>query len=286
MVYRYILQSGETSFLTEKIDGITIFERLERAIEVPESDPLTGILITSLKRRAINFGFMDTIVQTGHLFFSSILKYRAAHMLAWLLERRKDSSQRAIPIRKMAGDIQQSIPTMFGSSSGWMLSSTDHSNQPDVWGTAFAVYAGLLTGKERIAAIEVLRDAYLSGDTCYRGNVRHVPKSLEASPEAVWDRTVQGFEMKNRYQNGAYWGTPVGWYIYALNQIDPKCTKKMFEEYVDELMEGDFRHNGGMGSPWECFHGEGDYRQNGVYMTSVTVPYGVFLEMERHSKFL
>lgn len=281
MVYEYIRQCGEASILNEVVSGYPILERMERAYAVPESNPDTELLVTTLERRAINFGFVDTVVQTGHLLFSSILKYRASQQLAWMLGEFGEDDTRAAIYREKALRIQEAVPAVFGDGSGWLLASTGCSNQVDVWGTAFAVYTGLLAGDARQAAIRVLHEAYLQGDTCCRGNVRHVPISRDASEDKAWSHTVEGFGRKNRYQHGAYWGTPTGWYISALNETDPKSALQMFEEYMEELREGDYRRNGGMGSPWECFHPDGHHRQNGVYMTTVTVPYSVIMEMNR-----
>jgi hypothetical protein len=281
MVYEYLEQGGDPSILREVVGGYSILDRMEKAYAVPESDPETELTKTELDRRAVNFGFMDIVVQTGFLLFSSILKYRASLQLARILERFEREHGKAEIYKEKARRIQRAVPEVFGDGSGWLKASTGLSGQPDVWGTAFAVYTGLLHGESRQAALRVLHEGYLRGDTCYRGNVRHVPVSGEASPEHVWSHTAEGFARKNRYQNGAYWGTPAGWYIYALNEADPECAKQMFEEYIGELTEGDFRRHGGMGSPWECFHPDGEHRQNGVYMTSVTVPYSVFIKMER-----
>jgi len=80
---------------------------------------------------------------------------------------------------------------------------------------------------------------------------------------------------KNTYQNGAYWNTATGWVCHAVAKKDLRLARKLAAEYIDELKKGDFRLGGGHGSPWECIHPNGN-RQNPVYMTSVTVPLGVF----------
>lgn len=81
-----------------------------------------------------------------------------------------------------------------------------------------------------------------------------------------------GPHKKNTYQDGAYWNTPTGWVAYAIAQINTDLATKLFKEYIEELREGDFRKGSEFGSPWECMHPEGDYKQNPVYMTSVTCP--------------
>jgi hypothetical protein len=60
---------------------------------------------------------------------------------------------------------------------------------------------------------------------------------------------------------------------------DPEAARKLAEEYVLELIENDFRKGPGYGSPYECFHSSG-FRQNPVYMASVTCPYIVFKKLK------
>jgi hypothetical protein len=83
---------------------------------------------------------------------------------------------------------------------------------------------------------------------------------------------------KNRYQNGAYWGTPTGWVCYAIHQVSPDNARTLAEAYIVELKENDFRKDGDFGAPYECFNREG-YTQNPIYLTSVSVPLTVFKKM-------
>ncbi len=76
------------------------------------------------------------------------------------------------------------------------------------------------------------------------------------------------------YQNGAYWHTPTGWVISVLQRRDPALAMKVFQDYIHHLRANDFRLGQKAEAPWECF-GPKDYVQNGVYMTSVTLPWAV-----------
>ncbi|WP_423130229.1 hypothetical protein [Gaoshiqia sp. Z1-71] len=79
-------------------------------------------------------------------------------------------------------------------------------------------------------------------------------------------------------QNGAYWGTPVGWVCYAIAKVDGGAARKLAGEYLDDLKMHDYRKGEEFGAPYECFHPSGN-RQNPVYLTSVTCPYAVFLKI-------
>ena len=61
-------KTGEKEILAEKINGQTLLERLDIAFAVPPSNPETQIVYTTSESRGVNFGFFDSIVQTGDLF--------------------------------------------------------------------------------------------------------------------------------------------------------------------------------------------------------------------------
>lgn len=277
MAYAFVKSTGDSSILAEAWGEIALWERLEGAFHVPESDANTGILFTSLASRAVNFGFVDSVVQTGSLLFATLLKYRASGHLAELAEL-GGQADKAERYRRIAQQIKHYLPSVFGSDSGWLLAATGYGKQPDVWGTAYAIYLGLLDGEAYEAALSAIRHGYRSGTTCYKGNVRHLPLEAGTLMGTAWEKTVENYPI-NTYQNGAYWGTPTGWYVYALSLTDSDAAQEMFENYVDGMLAEDYRSYGGEGAPWECIHPDGDYRQNGVYMTTVAVPYGVFKVM-------
>jgi hypothetical protein len=105
----------------------------------------------------------------------------------------------------------------------------------------------------------------------YRGNIRHLRTSDDYSETSIWEAMV-GPHKKNAYQDGAYWNTPTGWVVYAIAKVNMDLARKLADEYIEELREGDFRKGEGFGSPWECIHPEENYKQNPVYMTSVACP--------------
>ena len=64
-------------------------------------------------------------------------------------------------------------------------------------------------------------------------------------------------------------------YYDAIAKVDLSLAMKLAREYIDELRINDYRKGEGFGAPYECFNPSG-YKQNPVYMTSVTSPYAVF----------
>ena len=68
---------------------------------------------------------------------------------------------------------------------------------------------------------------------------------------------------KKRYQNGAFWATPSGWVMGALNGRTPELARRMFADLVE-----DFR-SGGI---CECVNA--GYRNPERYVNSATNPRG------------
>jgi hypothetical protein len=106
------------------------------------------------------------------------------------------------------------------------------------------------------------------------GQIRHVLTTDDYDESTAWERSLAA---KNTYQNGAYWGTPTGWVCRTIARVDLPAARQLAREYTGYLQRTDFRVPGPEnGGPWECIHPPTGHRQNPVYMTTVTVPYGVF----------
>ncbi len=275
MAALYLKAGGKTGFLTDDINGKPLTDRLESAYTMPPSDPETGIVHVSEKNRGVNFGFFDSVTHTGDLFFASVLKYRAALDLAGMF----DALGRAEPAQKYrdaAARLRDVLPKRFPADRAILRASTGLSAQPDVWGTAFAVYVGALPPDVEKAACEGLADALKRGTIAWKGGVRHVPTDADFSKDSAWEKALTP---KNHYQNGAYWDTPTGWVCYAVAKANPGLAKSLAGDLVAELREGDFRKGEQFGSPWECFHPDGNHRQNPIYLASVTAPLDAFQRM-------
>lgn len=282
MCHWYVQQTNDTDFLKSEIKGIPVIERLSRAFEVPPCEASTGIISVTKQRRATNWGFVDTIMMTGRLLFCSLLKLRACRRMASLCEL-IGKTQEGELYRQIADTLLKSIPATFATESGWLLAATGQCRQHDVWGTAFAIYENALTGDIKQDALKAILKSYRDGTATCRGNVRHILTTEDWNQNTAWEST---YTPHNTYQNGAYWGTPVGWFLYALAQIDPQACTQFVAEYVDELIEGDYRKPGSRGSPLECFHPQIDHWRNPVYMTSVTCAVGALrrLRLENAGK--
>jgi len=225
-------------------------------------DPETGLCACNEENRAVDWGFCDQIVKTGKLLFPSLLRFRAARLLAKALgdaeyDRRAD---------QLAVMIQE---TFSEKETGWLLSATGTGAQPDVWGTACAVCFGALDGEAAKEAANVLLEAYRGGDAVKAGYIRHVSKSRDFSADSAWER-APGLA-KGNYQNGAWWSTATGWYAYALNTVSPEAARNLIDDFIRHTKK--YRRQG---APYEFFRDDTGEPSGLNYGTSAALPFAWF----------
>jgi hypothetical protein len=264
----------ELKTLTAEVNGITVFERVEKAFASPTTDPKSGLAATTEADRAVGFGFCDAETHTGKLLFPSLLRYRAAGELAEMA-RALGYGNRAPVYQQIQKAIRENLVSTFAApktNGGWLRASTELSRQSGVWGTLFALHLGVLGRGEAAAARRTVADAVRRGCITYEGGVRHVPTDLDFSKTTAWERSLSPL---NTYQNGAYWHTASGWLIEALWWEDRQQALQVFGEMLAHLRAQDFRKGPGHGAPWEAYGLNGQARQNAVYMASVALPYSI-----------
>jgi len=277
MAWYATVESGRADLLTADIDGLSLMDRLRLAFSVPKVREDTGLVWCDDADRGVSFGFTDTVAHTGDLLFCSVLRYRAAGRMADLCTRVGRPGE-AATYRHIQDLISEHLPRVFMHGSGLLRAGTGKSSQPDVWGSAFAVVSGALQGAVADGVSRTLCAALENGTIAWQGQVRHVPTDWDFSDATMWEHVI-GTQPKNRYQNGAYWETPVGWLCHAVAQHDEAAAVRLALEYVADLRRDDFRQSEAHGAPWECAHPEDEHRQNPVYMASVTCPLGAFRRM-------
>ncbi len=270
MAWHTVVSLGHLDLLGTDVQGMTLLDRLLLAFEVPPVDDASGLVVADETRRGVSFGFTDAVVHTGRLLVASLLRFRAACLLADLL-RRLDRPEDAGRYDAIARQLAESIPATFGGPDGLYRASTGKSAQPDVWGSVLAVWFAAVHGEDANRVALALRDAASDGTIAWHGNICHTPADGPG-----WESTRVA---RNRYQNGAFWGTATGWVCAAIARVDEPLAAELADAYVAELQAGDFRQGDAFGSPWECMHPDHDYRQNPVYMTSVTCPLAAFTRL-------
>jgi hypothetical protein len=268
--------TGDAAFLAEPIDGRSILERLSLAFGSPASDPVTGASVTEPGRRAVGFGFHDTVRLEGALAFATLLRHEAAQQLTQLC-RAAGRATAAREYERAASRIAATIVPVFGDprgEDGWLRAATRVGRQPDVWATLFALHLGVLPATTARRARRTIAAAVRApGHTIeYEGAVRHVPSDRFFRPDQCWEA---GGSRAHTYQSGAFWHTPTGWLVEALDSEAPALVRQVCARAITHLRRHDFRQGPGHGAPWECFgRGMAD-AQNPVYMTSVTLPLAI-----------
>ncbi len=249
--------------LWKKSNQVEAFDQLVRALECPAVDPKTQLVTTDAKRRAVGFGFCDGIYFTGSLLFASLLRYRALKEMGDMAVA-VGQSAKTVDWNIQRAQLKKNIVLTF-ENAGWLKAATEIGQQPDVWGTTYALYLGILAPQDAKRIRKTLADAVRRGTITHKGAVRHVPTDHDFSPTSAWEKTAG--EGLNRYQNGAYWHVPSGWLAKVLWQEDKLLARQVVREMVAHFQEEQSK-----GAPWECLHPDGNYRQNPVYMASVTLP--------------
>lgn len=265
--------TGKLDFLKDTVNSKTILERLTLAFNSPISDEHTGLAMTDAARRAVGFGFCDGIYLTGKVFFPSLLRWRAADEFAEIHQALGEDDLAKGYIAIKARIAEHLIPTFSEPTriKGWLMGATLVGRQPDVWGTAFALHLGVISGEAAKPLIEALVDGVKRKTMVFEGAVRHVPTDYNFSSTTAWERAVVPI---NTYQNGAFWHTPTGWVIEAIQKSDTALATQLFNDMIKHLRTKDYRLSPSNNAPWECFHSSG-YAQNQIYMTSVTLPFAV-----------
>ncbi|MEI6425277.1 MAG: hypothetical protein WCP55_23910 [Lentisphaerota bacterium] len=262
------LSGDAPALLRELVNGKSVYERLKLAFSVPEIDPRTELVHTTPDRRAVGFIFCDSIYMTGDLLMASLLRHRAAEHMAYFAGIMGHDSELA-EYNTLALRISQNILPVFcdeGHHGGWLKASTGVSSQPDVWGSIYAVYRGIVKGEDKSRLLQtIVRSLEMEGEIEFQGALRHVPLSFDASEKSAWERTITA---KNRYQNGAYWHTPVGCLLAILKDDYPEHARDVREHWLQHLR---MEH----GRVWECIGWAGKANQNPGFAPSITLPLGV-----------
>jgi dipeptidase len=199
------------------------------------------------------YGFTDTVAKTGDLFMESVLYWRAAKILArW--EGLYGSGATRDGLLARAAAIERSIGSLWDETTGMFLAASVDCRQTDIWGNAYAVAVGFPPAGRRDRIVDYLVSNY--DRYVWHGQVRHLPRG------EYWQRQLYPVE-KDRYQNGAFWGTASGWVMEAVAGRAPELALRMFHDLVE-----DFR----AGGICECVN-EG-YRQLESYVDTATNPLG------------
>jgi len=208
------------------------------------------------------YGFCDTVRKQGDVLFCSLLYVQASRQMADLfnaLGRSKDVAYWTRVADRTATSIRD---VFWDSQTGLFRAATVCCREHDIWGSAFAVYLRVADPEQSKTIARYFQKHYARIVQC--GQLRHLPGGV------YWERAACP---KDTYQNGAYWVTPVGWFVYTLDLVDPVLA----DQTVIDLVT-DFQKHGA------CEWIFGDKKQLPNYLASASLPLaGIRAMIERRN---
>lgn len=227
-----------------------IIDRLVATMEATPRNPKTGLV--TIDPRGYDrcpYGFTDSVRKQGDELFCSLLVIQADRQLAGLLAElgRNAEAKRFLEDEvRLVAAVRQ---VFWDDQTGLFLAATLKCKQPDIWGSAFAVYLNVASKEQTERIARYFEKHY--AEIVQAGQLRHLPGGM------YWDEACP----KDTYQNGGYWGTPIGWFVVALHEVNPKLA----QQTVIDLVR-DFQAHGS--AEWVL----GKHRAVPNYLSSVTMP--------------
>jgi hypothetical protein len=277
-VAEYWRLSGKLDFFQSSVDTIggpmklsdlcrKVFDAIpvDAASGIPDAGTGPGVNVR-------DFGFCDGEQKTGKFMFTAVLRFDAAQRME-KLERGAGDAASADYYRDAAALIKKNLGPVFYHDSGpagegWLWSATGDCDQPDVWGSAYAVEAGAVDEATAPKVARALLRGFREHTVVLSGCVSEVLQHDPANPNG-WQHSAVPFGV---YQNGGFWGTGSGWYIAALNTIDPAAARAMGAEYV-RFLRANVVSNGTT-TAWEWFNPNTNTYQHSSYVATVALAYG------------
>lgn len=117
------------------------------------------------------------------------------------------------------------LNTFWDEKVGLFRAATVQCREHDIWGSAFAVYLGVAKDKKATAIATYFKSHY--SEIVQHGQIRHLPGGV------YWEVG----RAHDAYQNGAYWATPTGWFVYALDLVDSDLANQTVADMADHFRE-------------------------------------------------
>lgn len=233
----------------------------EDGIVVCEAEP---------ERTRVDWGFNDSIRKTGKVLMPTLLRWQAARDLAAMLSksgRKGEGKWYAEDAAQMAKGIEATFYHELAPGRGILLSATGVGRKADLWASSYAVWLGVLPGAKSKSVSAGLLDYMKTEPVVFQGQVRALP--TKGALGGHWDSALSGPET---YQNGGFWGTPTGWFVYALRKVDRAAGDAVLRDYVAHI-----RAERAKGAPFEWVHSNGA-RQNPHYAASAGLVYSALMK--------
>lgn len=217
-------KTQDKEFLREIIDALV------KTMRACPLNPQTGLVFIDPAKPydRCPYGFTDTVRKTGDELFSSLLFVQASQCMASLmreLKRDEDSKWWSDEAEIVSGKIRA---VFWDEEIGLFRAATAQCKEPDIWGSAFAVYLGVANEEQTKRIADYFKNHY--SELLQRGQLRHTPGGT------YWEAAGK----RDEYQNGGYWATPMGWFIYTLSRIDSNLAHQTTIDFANEMRELNF----------------------------------------------
>lgn len=158
-------------------DDLALFARtadaLERGMRFVPRNPHNGLVSISDPALFRPYSFMDMVPVVGDEQFSSVLFWEACRELAQMFQAAGDDGK-AADWRKEAQRVAEGLGSLWDDDVGVFLAASENWLQPSIWGSAFAVYAGITTPTQSERVARFCAEYYERA--VKRGQVRHLLK--------------------------------------------------------------------------------------------------------------
>ena len=215
-------KTRDLTFLEENIDALIRTMR-----SVPRNPKTKLVHIKDDDWDRCPYGFTDTVRMQGDVLFCSLLYVEAGRRLSELLNvvgRKDEAAGWKSEAKAVAGNIRD---VFWDSRVGLFRAATIRCKEHHIWGSAFAVYLGVADKGQSMAIARYFKDNY--SQIVQNGQIRHLPGGV------YWEKCVAG---RDTYQNGAYWATPTGWFVYTLDLVDPELADRTVIDMVSDFKKG------------------------------------------------
>jgi len=203
----------------------SIIDPLVSTLQATPRNPETHLvhIVPGDTQERCPYGFTDTIGKQGDLLFCSLLYVQASRQLSNLFTVLGNKNE-ATKWQKEGDLVAANIRDIFWDfPSGLFRAATIRCKEPDIWGSAFAVYLGVADREQEKLIASYFQKNYAS--IVKNGQIRHLPGGV------YWEQSVC---KRDTYQNGAFWGTPTGWFVYTLDLVDPKLADQTVIDMVKD----------------------------------------------------
>ena len=172
------------------------------------------------------YGFTDSVRKQGDVLFSSLLYVQACRQLADLMDAAKIPEEAKKWRAGGRATLDGHSRNILGRQDWSVPAATIHCKEPDIWGSAFAVYLDVATPRQAQTIGNYFKDHYRA--IVQSGQIRHLPGGM------YWETACA----KDSYQNGGYWATATGWFVYTLDLVDPKLADQTVIDMVRDFQKG------------------------------------------------